>query len=92
MNLSQLIVFWLLGSISENVTHIWNLSSKEIKHTKYGMRMLNMMKCFMYKDKRVAIEKVYWKSKQEDWDYMSAINVWDNVQNYFNIKYMDNKN
>ena len=24
------------------------------------------------------------------WDYMSAINVWDNVQNDFNIKYMAN--
>ena len=26
----------------------------------------------------------------KDWDYMSAINVWDNVQNDFNIKYMAN--
>ena len=28
----------------------------------------------------------------KDWDYMSAINVWDNVQNDFNIKYMANNN
>ena len=27
----------------------------------------------------------------KDWGYISAINVWDNVQNYFNIKYMANK-
>ena len=25
------------------------------------------------------------------WYYMSAINVWDNVQNYFNIKYITNE-
>ena len=49
-----------------------------------------MMKCFMSEFKRVVIEKVSWKSKIKDWDYMSAINVWDNVQNGFNIKYMAN--
>ena len=26
----------------------------------------------------------------KDWDYMSAINIWDNVQNDFSIKYMAN--
>ena len=36
--------------------------------------------------KRVEIDKVYWKTKMINWDYMSAINVWDNVQNDFNIK------
>ena len=41
--------------------------------------------------KRVAIDKVCWKSKIKDWDYMSAINIWDNVQKDFNIKYMTNK-
>ena len=40
--------------------------------------------------KRVAIDKVYWKTKMKDWGYMSAIILWDNVQNYFNIKYMAN--
>ena len=34
--------------------------------------------------KRVAIEKVCWKAKMKNWDYMSTINVWDHVQNYFN--------
>ena len=24
------------------------------------------------------------------WDFMSAINIWDNVHKYFNIKYMAN--
>ena len=42
----------------------------------------------MYEVKKVAIEKVYWKSKMNDWGYMSAINVWDNVQNDLNIRYM----
>ena len=42
--------------------------------------------------KRVDIEKLCCKSKMKDWDYMSAINVWYNLQNDFNIKYMaDNK-
>ena len=26
----------------------------------------------------------------KDWDYVSAINFWDNVHNDFNIKYMAN--
>ena len=43
---------------------------------------------------RVAIYKVCLKSKIKDWDYMSAINIWDHMQNGFNIKYMalNNKN
>ena len=45
-----------------------------------------MMKCFMSEVNRVAIDKVCWKSKIKDWDYMSATNVWDNGQNDFNIK------
>ena len=49
-----------------------------------------MMKCFMFEIKRVDIERVCWKAKIKDWDYTSAINVWDNVNNDFNIKYMDN--
>ena len=52
--------------------------------------MWNMMKLFMYEVNRVAIEKVCWKSKMKDWDYMSAIDVWDHFQNDFNIKYMAN--
>ena len=52
--------------------------------------MWNMMKWFMSEVKRVAFDKVWWKSKMKYWDYMSAINVWDNVQNDFNIKYMAN--
>ena len=36
--------------------------------------------------KKVDIDKVCCKSKLKYWDYMSAINVWDNVQNDFNIK------
>ena len=54
------------------------------------MRMWNMMKCFMSEVKIVAIDTVSWKSKMKDWYYMSAINVWDNVQNDFNTKYMAN--
>ena len=44
----------------------------------------------MYEVKRVSIEKVWWGAKMKDWNYMSAINVWDHVQNDFNIKYMGN--
>ena len=90
MTCSQLIVNWLLGSLSDNVPPLWTLSSKEVNHIKNGMKICNMMKCFMSEFKRVVIEKVSWKSKIKDWDYMSAINVWDNVQNGFNIKYMAN--
>ena len=43
-----------------------------------------MMKCFMSEFKRVAFEKVCWKSKMKDWDYTKIINVWDHVQNHFN--------
>ena len=39
---------------------------------------------------RVSINKFCWKAKTKDWDYMSAINVWDHFQNDFNIKYMAN--
>ena len=90
VNFSQLIVNWLLGSVSENVPPIWGFICKEVKHIKNGVRMWNMIKFFMSEVKRVAIEKVCWKTKMKDWDYMSAIDVWYNVQNYFNIKYMDN--
>ena len=42
--------------------------------------------------KRVAIDKVCWKSKIKDWNHMSEINVWDHAKNDFNIKYTaDNK-
>ena len=86
-----MIVNWLLGSVYENVPPLWNLSSKEVKHINNGTRMWNVMKCFMSEVKRVAIDKVCWKAKMKDWDYMSAINVWNNVQNDFNIKYMASK-
>ena len=58
MTCSQLIVNWLLGSVSENVPPLCNLSSKEVKHINNGMRMWNMMKLFMYEVKRLSIEKV----------------------------------
>ena len=90
MPCSQLIVNWLLCSVSDNVPPLWNLSSNEGNHINNGMKMWNMMKCFMYEVKRVAIDKVCCKSKMKDWYYISAINVWDNVQNYFSIKYMAN--
>ena len=65
MTCSQLIVNWLLCSVSDNVPPLWNLSSKEVKHIHNSMRMCNMMKCFMSEVKRVAIEKVCWKSKMK---------------------------
>ena len=40
--------------------------------------------------KIVAIEKVCWKAKMKYVDYISAIGVWNNMQNDFNIKYMSN--
>ena len=40
MNFSQLIVNWLLGSVSENVPPLWTLSSKEVKHISNGTRMM----------------------------------------------------
>ena len=52
--------------------------------------MWNIMKLFVSKVKRVAIDKVSWKSKIKYLYYMNAINVWDNVQNGINIKYMAN--
>ena len=39
------------------------------------MRMCNIMKFFMSEVKRVDIDKLCWKSKMEDWVYLSAINV-----------------
>ena len=54
------------------------------------MKTWKMMKCFVSTVKIVAIDRVCSKSKVKDWDYMSAINFWDNVQNDFIIKYMDN--
>ena len=93
MTWSCLTVHWLLGSVSDNVPPIWNLISKEVKHINNGTRMRNMKTCFMSEYKRVAIERLCWKSKTDDWDYMNAINVWDNFQNDFNIKYIiNNKN
>ena len=35
----------------------------------------------MFEVKRVSIEKVCWKAKMKDWDCMSVIMVWYNVQN-----------
>ena len=61
-----------------------------INHIKNGVRMWNMIKCFISKVKRIAIETVCWKAKIRDWYYMSAINVQYNVQNCFNIKYIVN--
>ena len=90
MNCYHLIVTWLIGSVSQNLLPLWTFISKEVKHINNGMRMWNMMKFFMSKLKRVYIEKVCQKSKMKDWDYISAINFWDNVQNYFNKKYMAN--
>ena len=90
MTFSQLIMNWLLGSVYENLPSLWNLSSKEVKHIKKGMRMWSMMKCLMSEVKRVAIDKVCWKDKKKEWYYISAINVWDNVQNDLIIKYMSN--
>ena len=49
-----------------------------------------MIKCFMSEVNIVAIGKVCWGSKMKDWYYMSAINIWDNVQNDLNIEYMAN--
>ena len=88
MTCSQMILNWLLGIVSENVPPIWNLSFNKVKHIKNGTKMWNTIKCFMSEVKRLAIAKFCWKAKMKDWDYMSAIKVWDNVHNDFNIKYM----
>ena len=90
MNFSHMIVNWLLGIVYYNVPPLWTLSYKEVNHIKNGMRMWNIMKCFMSEVKIVSIEKVCWKSKIKDWDYMSAIKVWYNLKNDFDIKYMAN--
>ena len=45
MTCYHLIVNWLLGSVSENVPHIWTLIPKEVKHIHNGMIMWNMIKC-----------------------------------------------
>ena len=39
---------------------------------------------------RVAMDTLCWKARMKDWYYISAINIWDNMQNYFNRKYMAN--
>ena len=90
MTFSHMIVNWLLGIVYYNVPPLWTLSYKEVNHIKNGMRMWNIMKCFMSEVKIVSIEKVCWKSKIKDWDYMSAIKVWYNLKNDFDIKYMAN--
>ena len=87
----QLIENWLLDIIFENVPPLWTLSSKEVRHIKNGTRMWNTVKCFISEVNRVAIGRFYRKAKMKDWDYMSEINIWDNVQNYLNKKYMANK-
>ena len=61
MNCSQMIVNWLIGSVSENVSPIWILSSKEVTHINNGMIMWNIMKYFIYEVQRVDNEKVCWK-------------------------------
>ena len=86
----QLIENWLLGILFNNVIPLFNLSSKEVNHINNGMRLCNMMECFVSEVNRVSIDKVCWKYKMNDWDYMSAVNVWDNFQNDFNIKCMAN--
>ena len=90
MNLSQLIVNWLLVSVSEDVPLLWTFISKEVKHINNGMKMWSTMKLFVSEVKRVAIDKVCWKSKMKYWYYMSTIKVCDKVHNDFNIKYMVN--
>ena len=55
MTCYQLIVNWLLDRVSENVPPLWTLSYKEVNHINNGIRMWNMMKCFMYEVNRVAI-------------------------------------
>ena len=87
---SQKMVNWLLYNVFDNVPPLSTLSSKEVNRINKGTRMWNMMKCFINEVKRVFIEKVCWKSKIKNWDYMSAIIVWDNGHNDFNIKYMAN--
>ena len=72
---SRMIVNWLLGSVSDNVPPIWGFICKEVKHIKNGVRMWNMIKFFISEVKRVDIDKLCWKSKMEDWVYLSAINV-----------------
>ena len=90
MTCSQLIVNWLLGSVSKNVPPPWTLISKQVKHINNSMILWNMMKWFMSDVKRVAIDKVCCKYKIKYWEYRSAINIWDNVKDYFNIKYISN--
>ena len=60
-----MIVNLLLGSVSDNVHPPWTLISKEVKHIQNGMRMWNMIKCFMYEVKIVAIGKVCWKARMK---------------------------
>ena len=44
MTCYQLIVNWLIGSVSDTVPLIWTLSSKEVRHINNDMRMWNTMK------------------------------------------------
>ena len=90
MTCCQMIVNWLLSSVSKNVPLFWDFISNKVKHIKKGMRMQNMMKCFMSEVKRVAIQKICWKARMKYCYYMSAIRVWDNVHNYINIKWIAN--
>ena len=79
-----------VGSVSDNVPPICTLSSKQVKHINNGTRMWSMIKCFVQEVKTVGIQKFCLKYKMEDWDYISAIRVWDHVQNDFNIECMSN--
>ena len=90
MTCSQLIVNCLIWSVYDNSPPLWTLISKEVKYIKNGNRMCNMMKLFMSAVNIVAIDKLCCKYKMKYWYYISAINVWDNVQNDFNIKYVAN--
>ena len=90
MNYSRLTVNCFIDSVSDNLTPSWNLSSKEVKYINNGMIMWNMMKLFMSEVKIVAIDKVCWKPKIKYWDCIISINIWYNLQNDFNIKYMEN--
>ena len=56
INCSRMIVNWLLGSVSDNVPHLCTLSFKGLNYIKNGMRIWNMMKCFMSEVNRVDID------------------------------------
>ena len=44
INYSQLILNWLLGSVSEIIPFLCTFSSKDVNNIKIGTRMWNMMK------------------------------------------------